>query len=633
MKKYLILPLLLVFVMAPRVLSQTYTVAAIPDSLKQNAHFVLRDFTTVAELKSSNSGTEKIRKVITVLDKTGEKDAYLLLHYDKYSSVNIKQITIFDSNGKKSKSVKQSEINDYPAYRSFELYSDQRVKYYQPENPEFPYTIIYEYETTESNLISFGRWMPADDYNMSVEHASYTLKHPARLKVNVKEIGTTIKSHKAEDNLITDIWELNNIKAIDDEPFDPGISELSACVYIMPSVLSFNRYDGSSDTWEGYGKWAFSLYDGRDEISLEQNIKLNALLKDVNDTIEKIRILYKYLQDNTRYVAVTLGIGGYQPFEASSVFKNGYGECKALSNYMYSMLKFAGIKSYPALVSAGSYKTPVFRDFPNFSQLNHVIVCVPHGRDTIWLECTDQKIPFGFLGDFTDDRDVLLLTEKGGKFAHTTKYDEKDNLRSNRSEFLIDSTGKADYTNETKFFGLQYDDLAAFLRSNTDEQKKWLYTNSILPSLQIKSFKVSELPGRVPLVKLNESGVSANFCTFSGKYMVLPLNLVNPQKVIQKMMKPRHSDILIIQSSTDTDTLIYKLPESYSPESLPRGVILNSAFGTYSSTIALNGNEIHFTRRYEIKRGRYKPSDYKAFYDYILAVSKADNAKVLLTKK
>jgi hypothetical protein len=238
----------------------------------------------------------------------------------------------------------------------------------------------------------------------------------------------------------------------------------------------------------------------------------------------------------------------------------------------------------------------------------------------------------GFLGDFTDNRDALLLTENGGKFARTIKYEAKDNLRSCRSEFKIDSTGRASYVADTKYHGLQYDDLASFLRSNSDEQKKWLYTNSAIPSLQIKEFKVEEVPGLIPLVRINESGVSANFCSFSGKYVILPLNLLNFQKPVQKMLRPRQSDILISMSSVDFDTLIYKLPKNYIPESVPKGVSISTQFGNYSSSVSLNGNEMVFTRRYEIKGGRYKPADYKAFYEYILAVSKADNIKVLLTR-
>jgi len=292
-----------------------------------------------------------------------------------------------------------------------------------------------------------------------------------------------------------------------------------------------------------------------------------------------------------------------------------------------------GIKSYPAIVSCGRYKEQIFSDFPNFQQFDHVILCVPRSNDTLWLECTNQKIPFGFLGDFTDDRDVLLLTEKGGKFAHTRKYDLINNLRTCRSEYKIDSAGTAACLIKTTYHGLQYDDISDFLISNYDEQKKWLYSNSSFPSLQITNFSVNETKQADPVARITESEISRNFCSFTGNYMLLPLNLLNVQKPIQKMLKPRQSDIIIHRSYTDCDTLIYKLPKNYRNESAPSGNTINSKFGSYSSSVTTNETEIVFIRKFIILEGRYKPSLYKEFYDFILAVSKADNIKYMLTKK
>jgi hypothetical protein len=611
---------------------QNYSVAGLPDSLKENAHSVIRDYTDIFEMKSSNSGIEKIRLAITVLDREGEKAARLVLPYDKDSGIDISQITMLDGNGKKIKSVKQSEIEDYPAFMSFELFSDNRVKHYQPSNPEFPYTIVYEYENKQTNLISLGHWMPVSNYNLSVQHAGLTLIHPADVKIRRKEMNIRINSSGVVDNIMTEKWELNNVKAIEDEPLGVSISERVASVYLMPEILIFDKYKGKADTWENYGQWVFDLYKGRDELLPDDNIKVTTLLMNVTDTLEKIRILYNYLQENTRYIAVTLGIGGYQPYDAKTVYQTGYGECKALSNYMHSLLKFAGIASYPAIVQAGSYKTSIFRDFPNFSQFNHVIVCVPQGRDTIWLECTDQKIPFGFLGDFTDNRDVLLLTEKGGRFAHTIRYDANDNLRVSRSDFIIDSTGTATGAIKTNNRGLQYDNLSSFLRSGYDEQKKFLYSHTGLPSAQIKEFTVRENKDKIPDVTIVEPVISKNYCSFSGKYMILPLNLINVQKALQKMVKTRYSDIMIGRSSIDCDTVIYRLPKNYRPESLPKGTYLKTDFGTYTFNVSTNGKEIVYSRKFEITEGRHKAIRYKELYDFILAISKADNQKILLTK-
>lgn len=613
--------------------AQDYPASLIPDSLKANAHYVIREDNQEIVLKSVNSGVQRVRRVLTILDKTGESKAYLVIPYDKNSTVNIKQIIIFDNSGKKIKSIRQSEITDSPAYSSSELFSESRIKYFKPNSPVYPYTVLYEYDIDLKNMISFGSWRPFNSYNVSTQHSSLKFSYPSKIKINRKEVNVRMKRSERQSDIITDTWELNNIKAMEAEPYGISLAEQIPCVYLMPSSLVYDNYEGNADNWKEYGEWIYSLYDGRNDISESEKPKLETLLKDIPDTLERIRILYKYMQGNTRYVAITLGLGGFQPFDAKTVFETGYGDCKALTNYMFALLKFSGIKSFPALVSSGRYIEKIFSDFPNFQQFDHVILCVPCQQDTIWLECTSQKMPFGFIGDFTDDRDVLLITADGGKFAHTKKYDAIYNTRSCRSEFKIDSAGTAVCSLRTTYQGLWYDDLSELLNSNNDEQKKWLYSNSAFPSMQISSFSVNDLRETLPVARINESETSKNYCSFSGNYMVLPLNLLNTQKAIQKMLKKRNSDIVISRSYIDFDTLVYSIPKNYKYESIPSGTTISSAFGNYTWSVSASENGIVCIRKFTILQGRYQPSFYKELYDFILSVSKADKTKIILTRK
>src|SRR5437899_895658 len=42
----------------------------------------------------------------------------------------------------------------------------------------------------------------------------------------------------------------------------------------------------------------------------------------------KIRALAAFVQKDIRYVAIEIGIGGYQPHSAQDIFANRYGDCK-----------------------------------------------------------------------------------------------------------------------------------------------------------------------------------------------------------------------------------------------------------------------------------------------------------------
>ena len=158
------------------------------------------------------------------------------------------------------------------------------------------------------------------------------------------------------------------------------------------------------------------------------------LQTNLTDTYKKVAVLYDYLQKNTHYVLVTFGIGGLQPYEASYVARNKYGDCKALSNFMVALLKEAGIKSYPVAIWGGEEEREFVKDFPSH-QSNHIICAVPIEKDTVWLECTtSQFLPAGYLSWFTANRFGLLISENGGSpRSHTSlftkgQYDYKKNF-------------------------------------------------------------------------------------------------------------------------------------------------------------------------------------------------------------
>src|SRR5579863_10407875 len=148
------------------------------------------------------------------------------------------------------------------------------------------------------------------------------------------------------------------------------------------------------------------------------------------------------MQQKTHYVSVQMGIGGWRPFTAADVDKDGYGDCKALVNYTKALLKSVDINSYYCVVYGNTEEKLSLRDDFASLQGNHVILCLPFKNDTTWLECTDQKIPLGFLGDFTDDRTVLAFTPEGGKLMHTPKYTTDENLEKRKANFVIDQEGR-----------------------------------------------------------------------------------------------------------------------------------------------------------------------------------------------
>ena len=216
------------------------------------------------------------------------------------------------------------------------------------------------------------------------------------------------------------------LPVIPEEPFAVSQEYYDPLMLVGPTDFEMEGYKGNLSTWQEYGKFYYSLYKGRDVLPDDLKKQVHILTDNLKDPYKKIAVLYDYLQKNTHYVLIMFGIGGLQPYDAGYVAKNKYGDCKALSNFMVALLKEAGIRGYPVTIWGGEEVREFVPDFPSH-QANHIICAVPVQNDTVWLECTSQSLPPGYLSAFTANRYGLLVNENGGTLVHTPAYLLKDN--------------------------------------------------------------------------------------------------------------------------------------------------------------------------------------------------------------
>jgi transglutaminase-like putative cysteine protease len=225
---------------------------------------------------------------------------------------------------------------------------------------------------------------------MSVQYDKLVVETPVGLTFRYKQFNLqTAPQITQEKNKIVYTWEVKNLTIKKAEIFQPSWREIMPSVLLAPSSFGVGDYTGNMDTWGNYGQFVNKLREGRDVLPDNIKQKVHELTDNLKDPHEKVNILYNYLQQNSRYVSVQLGVGGWQPFDASYVSSNKYGDCKALSNYMIALLKEAGIKGDYVLIRSGEDEEPIQTDFP-ITQFNHATVCVPLGKDSVWLECTSQ---------------------------------------------------------------------------------------------------------------------------------------------------------------------------------------------------------------------------------------------------
>lgn len=605
-----------------------YAASRIPEALSQGADAVMREDYNTFSIQNIGKGYFETSYAITILNEAGDDFARFVVAYDKLSKINHMRAAIYDAQGKFVKMLKKKDIKDYSSADGFSLYTDNRIKYAQLVHNRYPYTIKFEYGKTYDGLLFYRGWQPQSSRKMAVEHSTFTVKTPKGFDFRYKELNLPKTDQpNAVDGLYK--WQVKNLSPVKPETYSKNISYPT--LLLAPNQFEIEGYQGNMKTWRSFGQWMNLLNKQRDEITPETLQKLKKLTAEAKKPTEKIKKVYEYLQQNTRYVSIQLGIGGWQPFKALTVDQKGYGDCKALTNYTYAMLKALGISSYYTLVRAGAQAKPIQVDFPS-SQFNHVILCVPNAQDTVWLECTSQRESFGYLGSFTGDRDVLMITPAGGKIIHTPVYNESTNTLHRTAKVVVNALGNATAQINTVYRAIQSENMAWLKNQKPVQQQEWLYENIAIPSFEIESYQLGLKKGRLPMSSAKLQLKIRKLASKSGKRLFLRPNLMNQLQSVPARTTTRKNDIYIpsTRSYTDIDSIQYLIPEKFHAEYKPASVKFNSAFGSYEMRITMQAGKITYVRKLVIKAGTFPKEKYNEMLRFYKKIAKADKEMIVL---
>lgn len=611
-----------------------YFVGRIPLSLLQNAYVVKRFEKISFEVINSGEAVLKKKYAVTILNENGDDQAGFLEYYDKLHEIRNIEGSLYDANGKELKRLKNKQIIDVTGADDNNLIDDSRRKYHHFYHKVYPYTVEYEVEIRYNGTLFFPVWLPREDEHYSVQQSSISIICPSSYEVRYRAFNYTAVPVTGDPGkgrkMLT--WQVNDLPAISREYAAPAWNEMNPGVLFGPTDFEVERFKGNMSTWKEFGKFVNDLKSGRDQLPANVKQIVHELTDNISDPREKIDKLYTYMQKNTRYISIQLGIGGWQPFDANYVATKAYGDCKALTNYMYSLLKEAGINSSYTLVKAGHRANDVIADFPS-QQFNHVILCVPLSKDTVWLECTNQTMPAGYLGDFTDDRYALLVNDNGGVLVRTPRYGMKENLQLRRIKATLDEEATLNVKANTTYGGLQQDLYHDLINSlSKDKVKEFLHEQLDFATYDISHFDYRETKAALPVVEESLDITVRNYANITGKRLFIVPNIMTRHGRKLAVDSTRKFDLLIRTEYQDIDSSEITLPAGYTAESLPRDVLIESKFGTYESKVRLEGNVLTYYRNMRHKSGRYPPADYADLVKFYDAIYKADRNKVVLVK-
>ena len=608
-----------------------YNAFLIPTELKTKANAVVRYEKMTVEILDYNQIKVNKQRIVTVFNKYGNRHVDAAEYYDDMREIEQMEARIYDEMGEEIKKVKEKDFTDASAVSEISIYEDDRVKYLNYMPLKYPYTVDYKSEVIYNNTVFFPIWAPLDDFYVSLQHAEYEIINTGNVELKTKK--TNFDNYNI-DSLSNHHFVASNVPAIKYEAYTPDLKSLVPIYKVAMKWFSMVGVDGENNNWKDFGKWMYDrLLAGTDAIPQTTIDEVRALTEGVDNPIERAKMVYKYMQDKTRYISIQVGIGGWKPMIANDVDKLGYADCKGLTNYTKALLKAVDVPSYYTVVYGGNAIRSIDKEF-SYIEGNHVILCVPQEDENIFLECTSQTSPFGFTAGFTDDRDVLLVKPEGGEIVHTKVYEADDSVQKTEATVVLDETGSVSAAVRIATTGFQYN-LHEGIENRTDRDQQLHYKEywDNINNLKIDAITIDNDKEKV-IYNENIELSSTNYASKSGTRLIFQPNMFNKVTNIPPRYTERQLEFKIDRSFKDIDEFIIEYPETLQIEAFTDSKSISSKFGTYEFKIEqLEGNKLKYTRTYILNKGDYQKEDYRAYRDFRKKIVKNDKIKVVLVVK
>lgn len=604
-----------------------------PKEMLEGANAIVREEREVFEVQSLGKATTRYHKVITILNDAGKEYAQVGQGYSKLIKLRSMEATLYNAIGKPVRKLKTSDFIDRSMSGSgFTFFDDTRVKYADLSYTEYPYTIAFDYEILHDGLLFYPTWQPQSDADVAVVNSVFEMILPGSLDLRYKAINFPAEPVVTKSDKKTYHWEAKNLTPYKAEAYMPVGQRKTAKIYTAPVSFEIEGYNGTMDSWENFGAFIAKLNAGTEKLTDASIAKFKTLVTDCTDEQCKIQKLYDYLQANTRYVNISLGIGGWRPMPASDVDQYKYGDCKALSNYFCAMLNAVGIKGYYTLIRSDRNYEYLLRDFPS-SQFNHAVVCVPQGKDTIWVECTSQTESLGYFGMTTCNRDALLITPQGGKLVHTPRFTALNNLQNRVTELVISPEGTAEARIHTRYTGLQQDYRSELAEMPEQRRRDLMYEEIGVKNFEILQHTFARQKDRIPAVEEELKLKLPAYIGKSGKRLFVQPNVLSSWTHIPSADSLREQAIQFSPFPfVDADTVKMQLPTGYSVEHLPETIQVKSAFGEYEASFAQQGETVFYIRRLYFNADTQPKEKFPELIDFCKKMNKSDARKLVLVK-
>jgi hypothetical protein len=592
--------------------------APVPAHDEKTDAVLLYSETTVRVLPDHKIKTE-VREAYKILRPGGREHGTVAVFFDSHRKITSLHGWCIPAQGKDYE-VKDKEAAEasLPNIEGSELISDVKVKLLRIPAPDPGNIVGYEYEVQEQPYVLQEAWeFQAEN---PVRESHYSLEIPPGWEYKATWLNyPEVKPTQAGNNYWQ--WAVGDVKGIRREEDMPPVSGLAGQM-----ILTFFPPGGATpDTfasWREMGNWYQNLSSGRRDASGEIKAQVATLTASAATPLAKMRALAQFVQRDVRYVAIELGIGGWQPHPAPEVFAHRYGDCKDKATLMSSMLREIGVDSY--YVAINTERGSVTLDTPaHVGAFDHAIVAIklpegvadssllatlqhPKQGRLLFFDPTNELTPFGQIGGYLQANYGLLVTPDGGELVELPTQPSGMNSIQRTAKLALDGLGTLRGDVEETMVG----DRAALERERQERTTKDSDRIKPIESLLADSASTFRIT-KASFTNLHQTGQPFGFKysfeaenyakNAGGLLLVRPRVLGKESSGLLETKEPRKYPVEFAGPVLDTDTFDITLPPGYVVDDLPPQVDANYSFASYHSRTEAHGNLIHYTRSLEIK--------------------------------
>jgi hypothetical protein len=572
---------------------------------------------TTVTVVSTDKVRTQVREAYKILRPNGRHRGILDVDFGSQKKIKSIHGWCIPAQGKDYEVKEKDAIEIAPDTEGGELISDTRYKVLRIPASDPGNIIGYEFEVEEHPLFLQDIWSFQE--TDPVRESRYSLQLPPGWEYKVSWLNhPEVKPTEAGSN--TWQWTVNDLTGIRKEQFMPPMRGVRGQM-----IVSFFTSGGSSLNanidWNTMGKWYSNLVGERVDASPEIKQEVSRLTASKTTQLQKMQAIGDFVQHDIRYVAIELGIGGFQPHSAPDVFSHHYGDCKDKATLVRSMLREIGVDSYHVVIN--TERGSVTRDSPAHHGFNHAITAIrlPEGISDpsliatvqhpklgriLFFDPTNDLIPFGQLPGYLQANYGLLVTSGGGELIELPQQPSAMNSIRRTAKLALDASGNLKGEVKELRLGQRASSERWRLRTITKDLDRIkpieeLLSNS-LANFSITHATLQNLQQTEQPFGFNYSFESQNYAKNAGNLL-----LVRPRVIGSKVLgfletkEPRKFAIELEEPTRDTDTFEITIPAGYAVDDLPPPVDADYSFASYHSKTVVNGNVVGYTRTFELK--------------------------------